>query len=234
MNPLGFTPCLTLERPNLTADPSRTLFRAKKLFPELVYDTAALEDSPYTFPEVQTLLEGITVGGHRLTDQKLVLNQAESWKALIRLVERGEFREDKATVLALHRLVAEEEALEWGAFRTGAVSIAGTTHQPPASTELERLFADGLDYLIQMRDPLLRGIHFFLFGALNQFFWDGNKRTSRLMMNGILMSAGIDAISIPARDKLAFNQAMIRFYDGKDAAEMVAFMLARLPAGLAR
>ncbi len=85
-----------------------------------------------------------------------------------------------------------------------------------------------------MRDPLLRGIHFFLFGALNQFFWDGNKRTSRLMMNGILMSAGIDAISIPARDKLAFNPAMIRFYDGKDAAEMVAFMLARLPAGLAR
>ena len=234
MNPLGFTPCLTLERPNLTADPSRTLLRAKKLFPELVYDTAALEDSPYTFPEVQTLLEGITVGGHRLTDQKLVLNQAESWKALIRLVERGEFREDKATVLALHRLVAEEEALEWGAFRTGAVSIAGTTHQPPASTELERLFADGLDYLIQMRDPLLRGIHFFLFGALHQFFWDGNKRTSRLMMNGILMSAGIDAISIPARDKLAFNQAMIRFYDGKDAAEMVAFMLARLPTGLAR
>ena len=107
MNPLGFTPCLTLERPNLTADPSRTLFRAKKLFPELVYDTAALEDSPYTFPEVQALLEGITVGGHRLTDQKLVLNQAESWKALIRLVERGEFREDKATFLALHRLVAE-------------------------------------------------------------------------------------------------------------------------------
>ncbi len=234
MNPLGFTPCLTLERPNLTADPSRTLLRAKKLFPELVYDTAALEDSPYTFPEVQTLLEGITVGGHRLTDQKLVLNQAESWKALIRLVERGEFREDKATVLALHRLVAEEEALEWGAFRTGAVSIAGTTHQPPASAELERLFAEGLDYLTQMRDPLLRGIHFFLFGALNQFFWDGNKRTSRLMMNGILMSAGIDAISIPARDKLAFNQAMIRCYDGKDAAEMVTFMLARLPAGLAR
>ena len=90
MNPLGFTPCLTLERPNLTADPSRTLFRAKKLFPELVYDTVALEDSTYTFPE------------------------------------------DKATFLALHRLVAEEEALEWGAFRTGAVSIAGTTHPPTA------------------------------------------------------------------------------------------------------
>ena len=38
----------------------------------------------------------------------------------------------------------------------------------------------------------------FLFGSLHQFFWDGNKRTARLMMNGILLSEGYDAISIPA------------------------------------
>ena len=65
------------------------MYIARKMFAELVYDTAALEDSPYTFPEVQTLLDGITVGGHRLEDQQLVLNQAQSWKRLLSLVEHG-------------------------------------------------------------------------------------------------------------------------------------------------
>jgi hypothetical protein len=39
---------------------------------------------------------------------------------------------------------------------------------------------------------------FYLFGALQQFFFGGNRRTSRFMMNGALMSKGIDAVSIPA------------------------------------
>ena len=64
----------------------------------------------------------------------------------------------------------------------------------------------------------------FLFGALNQFFDDGNKRTSRLMMNGVLLGAGEDAISVPGRRRLEFNQAMIRFYDSQDGTEMMRFM----------
>ena len=64
----------------------------------------------------------------------------------------------------------------------------------------------------------------FLFGALHQFFYDGNKRTSRLMMNGILLGAGEDAISVPARRRLEFDQAMIRFYDSRVGTEMMRFM----------
>lgn len=64
----------------------------------------------------------------------------------------------------------------------------------------------------------------YLFGALNQFFYDGNKRTSRLMMNGILLGAGEDAISVPGGSRLEFNQAMIRFYDSQDGTEMMRFM----------
>ena len=81
------------------------------------------------------------------------------------------------------------------------------------------------------RDALLaipslheRAIATFLFGALHQFFYDGNKRTARLLMNGILLAAGEDAISVPAARQLEFNQAMIRFYDSRDGTEMMAFM----------
>lgn len=68
----------------------------------------------------------------------------------------------------------------------------------------------------------------FLFGSLNQFFDDGNKRTSRLMMNGVLLSHGIDAINVPAKRKLEFNQRMITFYDTKKADEMIQFLVSLL------
>jgi hypothetical protein len=45
------------------------------------------------------------------------------------------------------------------------------------------------------------------------------------MMNGVLMSEGIDAISIPAIRAAEFNSRMVNFYTSRDATEMMAFVL---------
>ena len=95
-----------------------------------------------------------------------------------------------------------------------------------APAELNRVFAGGLQALqSDVQQPFEKAAAFFLFGALQQFFFDGNKRTSRCMMNGILMSAGIDAISVPAAKAQEFNESMVRFYLDKDATEMMAFLI---------
>jgi Fic family protein len=201
---------LELPEPN----PRKYVFIARKMFAELVYDTAALEDSPYTFPEVQTLLDGITVGGHKLEDQQLVLNQAQSWKRLLSMVEHGGFAVTKDVFCELHAMVAKEEALTWGEFRDGHVSIAGTVYRPPAPERLDGLFQQAMeDVQASTMSPHQTAFSFFLQGAANQYFWDGNKRTSRLMMNGILLSHGYPVVSVPAKLRLEFNQTMVRFYD---------------------
>ena len=66
----------------------------------------------------------------------------------------------------------------------------------------------------------------FLFVARNQLFWDGNKRTGRLLMNGLLLSGGHDVITVPAKKRLEFNTKMVRFYDTADSSEMVEFLAA--------
>lgn len=201
---------LELPEPNL----KKYIFIARKMFAELVYDTAALEDSPYTFPEVQTLLDGITVGGHKLEDQQLVLNQAQSWKHLLILVERGGFVVTKDVFCELHAIVAKEEALTWGQFRDGQVSIAGTEYRPPGPEQLDGLFQQTVEKVwASTMSPHQKAFEFFLQGAANQYFWDGNKRTSRLMMNGILLSHGYPVVSVPAKLRLEFNQTMVQFYD---------------------
>lgn len=205
-------------------DVRRACFRVRKVLEGVVHDTVALEGNPFTFPEVKTLLEGVTVGGHRVEDERQVVNQAASWRELLHRIESGRFALDRPTFCALHALVAREEAVEWGVFRTGSVTIAGTDHRPPPPESLSGIYAAGIAALRRVPDVCERAVATFLFGALHQFFYDGNRRTSRLMMNGILLSAGEDGLSIPARRRLAFNEAMIRFYDRRDGTEMMRFM----------
>lgn len=223
-HPLGFRYAPRAWSSGQAPNRRRACFRVRKVLEGIVYDTVALEGNPFTFPEVKTLLDGITVGGHRLEDERQVLNQAASWKALLAMVEGGSFALDKETFRAMNGLVAKEEALRWGVFRDGAVTIAGTDYRPPPWQELGAIFERGLAALQAVPSVHERAIVTFLFGAPRQFFYDGNRRTARLMMNGILLAAGEDAITIPAAKQLAFNTAMIRFYESLDGTEMMAFM----------
>lgn len=215
----------------------RVCFRFHRMLPEFVWDASVLEGNPFTFPEVKTILDGITVGGRKLTDQEQILNLAESSRRLLALVKSGAFALDKATFCELHAIVGRNEALEWGHFRgegreanyTPDVALGERGVYTPLATvagapELNRVFQDGVAALAECA-PFEKGAAFFLFGALQQFFFDGNKRTSRFMMNGVLMSAGIDAISVPAAKAQDFNEKMVRFYLTKDATEMMGFLV---------
>ncbi len=214
----------------------RVCFRFHKMLPQFVWDASVLEGNPLTFPEVKTLLDGVTVGGHKLSDQEQVLNLAESSRRLLAMVKCGEFCLSKPVFTELNGIVARKEALEWGVFRgegqetnyTPEVGLGEQGSYTPLATlpgapVLNRVFTEGVAAL-RACEPFERAIAFFLFGALQQFFFDGNKRTSRLMMNGVLLSHGIDAISVPAVKAQAFNEKMVRFHLSKDATEMMAFL----------
>lgn len=217
----------------------RVVFRFRRMLPEYVWDAGVLEGNPFTFPEVKTLLEGVTVGGHKLSDQEQILNLGESSKHLVNLVKNREFKLEKSMFCSLHALVARNEALEWGHFRgegletqfTPDVILGQHGRYTPSATEqgavrLNDMFAKGIRSLEQnVSNPFERATAFFLFGSLQQFFFDGNERTSRFMMNGILMAQGIDAISIPAVRAEQFNSRMVDFYTSRDATEMMAFVL---------
>lgn len=202
-----------------------SFFSAKKDKIDFIYNTSALEGNAMTYPEVQTLLEGITIGGHKLDDEQQILNQNRSVNLLFKMLEEEKFQLNKSTLLKLHKKVAFEEALTWGEFRTGNVNIGGTDFLPPKAEKLDTIFQEGISEIKIIKHPILRGITYFLFGAKNQFFFDGNKRVSRLMMNGILLSYGYPILNIKAKDKLKFNKYMIEFYENKDIEKTLLFFI---------
>lgn len=223
---MNHLPNLRWESPELpeveAPDLVRAIWRAKKLLAEVVYDITWLEGNPHTLPEIQTVLDGITVGGRRLSDQNQILNTKAAFDLLFQLAP--DFEPTKATACALQALAAKGEALEEGVFRTGAVGIAGTDYRPPPAERLDELYAETIRGAKALMHPVERGIALFLAVARHQFFWDGNKRTGRLLMNGALLRAGQDIITIPARRQLDFNTGMLRFYESGDGTEMMAML----------
>ena len=205
-------------------DKKYVLAMAKKDKIDFVFNTSALEGNVMTYPEVQTLLEGITVGGHKLSDEQQILNQNRSVNLLYEMLANATFNISKDTLCLLHSEVAKEEALSWGFFRDANVNIGGTQYIPPNSNQLDDIFDDGMQKLQKIQDPILKALTYFLFGARTQFFFDGNKRTSRLMMNGILLSSSVPILNIKAKDKLRFNQEMLAFYDSENYRDALRYL----------
>ncbi len=215
------TSALSVFKPNAKL----AFYLAKKDKIDFVYNTAALEGNAMTYPEVQTLLEGITVGGHKLSDEQQILNQNKSIEYLFELIDNKSFRLNIDTFTTLHSYVAKEEALKWGIFREGHVNIGGTDYQPPKAEDLVSIFQEGIQDIKKITHPIIRAISMFLFGAKCQFFYDGNKRTSRLMMNAILIEAGYPILNIKAKDKLEFNRMMIKSYDSDEIVPSIKYLM---------
>jgi Fic family protein len=208
----------------MKSNKAKAIMLARRQLAEFVCDAVNLEGINFTLPEIQTLLDGITVGGHTLTDQQIALNQGNTWRTLFKWIENDQFEITVEKVCNLHSIAAKEEALEWGKFRSGGVTIAGTNYMPPKANLLLDLFDQMVKKAFNMSDIYDQAIHLFLTMARSQFFYDVNKRMGRFIMNGLLLSNGYPAINLPAKRQLEFNQLMLNFYDTGDQKPMNAFM----------
>lgn len=206
----------------------KAVFFAKRHLPELICDAVNLEGICFTLPEIQTLLDGITVGGHKLSDQTIALNQKEAWQLLFNLILTNKFTLSIDTACLIHAEAAKNDALEWGKFRSGSVTISGTNYIPPQATFLPKLWLEMVEKANALSDIYEKAIYIFLEMSRNQFFYDVNRRMGRFMMNGILLANGYPVINVPAKRQKEFNTLMIEFYESYDFKKMTTFMLSCL------
>lgn len=207
---------------------NRALARLAARFKTVVWDASKLEGNPFTPPEVATLIDGITVGGHSLRDEREVLSLIASQHQPDRVVAADEFALEKTMSDRFNALI-DVDSVEVGMFRgegsgTGGGHVdlgeSGQFAAPPTEPgggNLKRIFADGLAELEGIPHPVERAIAYFAFGTYYQFYFNGNKRTARTMMNGLLMSNGFDAISVSGRRVLEHNEALVHLFRDANA-----------------
>ena len=198
----------------------QSVFLAKKKWDENVYCGMRMENRAVTFPQTQTILNGVNVPGVQLDDIQAILNMRDAWRFLMSSIDEPLTVE---YICKLNEYIARNEALVWGKLRTGHVGISGTDYMPPipdydtVKAELEKILSADVT-------ATEKALNAFTWGARGQFFWDGNKRTSLTVANKILLSEGAGVLTISDKHMEQFNVCLLNFYNTGDADELKQFM----------
>lgn len=205
--------------------PGEALFVFQKNMAGIVWHSLGVfENNPSTLPQTETILQGQAVGGISIDQLTQVKRFGEGAAHLIAAVKNKNFHLDIAFAKQLHAIVGKEEALEWGVLRTRQVHIHGVSHTPPVSETLPALAENGFAFLREgLANPVERAAATFLFMSHSQFFFDCNKRTASLMMNGVLLSEGFYPITVLRETTEDFNARLRAFYGSGEATEMFRY-----------
>lgn len=189
--------------------PEQNLFLAKKKWDENIYCGMRMENRAVTFPQTKTILSGVNVPNVRIDDIQAILNMRDSWKYLLNTITEPLTLE---YICKLNEYIARNEALEWGTLRTGTVGISGTDYIPPIP-EYEKAKAELENILNADTTATEKALNVFTWGARSQLFWDGNKRTSLVAANKILITSGTGMLTIKENNMQRFNELLVDFYN---------------------
>lgn len=185
------------------------VFLAKKKLVQNIYIGAKLEGSNITFPETQTILNGVNVSNVTLDDIQTVLNLRDAWRYILTHIDDPV---DLDYICKVNEYIARNESLEWGVLRYGQVGISGTDYHPPIpkADQVKQTLSEILNPATSATEQAL---NYFLYGTRSQLFWDGNKRSSLLIANKILIQNGAGILLIGDQNLLQFNQELVDYYN---------------------
>ncbi len=201
--------------------PEQSLFLAKKKWDENVYCGMKMENRAVTFPQTQTILNGVNVPNVQLDDIQAILNMRDAWKFLLGTVNEEVTFEYWCK---LNEYIARNEALEWGKLRTGIVGISGTDYEPPIPNKEKTI--EELKSILSTSNASAtdKALEAFVWGTRGQFFWDGNKRTSLMLANKILVSSGSGIMKITDKYMEQFNTILLNYYNTGKSEELKQFL----------
>ena len=202
---------------NLTLE--QNIFLAKRNLVDNIYANARMEGLNITFPETKTILEGINVPNLKIDEIQCILNLRDAWKYLINNIH-ADFNLD--FICKINELVARNESIAWGVLRQGGVQITGTDYIPEIPDEED--VKKQINNILQIENATERAIEYMLYGMRSQLFWDGNKRTSTICANKIMIENGCGIIKVPDNKLKDFTILLSEFYSTNNKEKIKQFI----------
>lgn len=178
------------------------------------YESNRIEGNTLSLQETHLVVnEGITIGGKSMREHLEAINHAEAVSYIEQLVsDKMDF--GPRVLMELHYLILKGiDKDNAGRYRKVPVRISGSEHVPPQPFMLEKLMEEYFLHYDQQKSTLhpvilaaemherLVSIHPFI---------DGNGRTSRLVMNLILLKHGLTIANLKGdfTSRLAYYKAL--------------------------
>ena len=210
---------------NLTLE--QNVFLAKRNIVDNIYSNARMEGINVTFPQTQTILEGVNVPNLKIDEIQVILNLRDAWNYVINNVEE---KIDLSFICRVNEFVARNESLEWGKLRTGKVTISGTDYIPEIP-KIEKVNEEIIK-ILNIKNATERAIEYMLFGMKSQLFWDGNKRTSTIIANKIMIESGAGILKVSDYNLEEFNKLLSEFYTTNNKEKIKKFLFDKCIFGI--
>ncbi len=188
-------------------------------FTDYTYESNKIEGNTLSLQETAMVIkEGVTIGGKSVREHLEVINHKEAID-FVNDIAGNQITINERTIKELHYLVLKGILnSDAGKYRQTDVRITGSKHEPPAFFDVP-LKMEGL---IQYLDLHKSSLHPVILAAdMHQIlvgihpFIDGNGRTSRLLMNLILLKNGYYIANI--KGSLA---SRMKYYGALEAAHV--------------
>lgn len=186
-----------------------------------------IEGLNLTKEEVINILDGVNVPNVKIDEINTILNLKGAWKFIL-----DNINEEVSLnfILKVNSYVSRNESLSWGTLRTGNVGISNADYIPKIPEEKEVLRE--IDNILAIPDITLRSIKYMLYGMRSQLFWDGNKRTSMIIANKIMIMNGKGIILVKDENLLEFNKLLTDYYNRGEDTKIIEFLYNKCIYGL--
>lgn len=196
---------------------------------DFVYTSAQLEGNTYSRADTISLLKAnITAGGKPLKDAQMIVNLRAAYDYVLEYhtqIEANPLVEIRRLHKILMRNLLPEDDL--GKTRTTkGTKIGGTGYLPPTGASyLDAQAAKIAANLLQVKEPFSRSLYAACNISYLQLFEDGNKRTSRVFQNAILLNSAIAPLLVRMESLSQYLEAQLSYYETGDYIFHRAFML---------
>ena len=192
-----------------------------------IYHTAAIEGNTFTLSQTRSLVETrLAIAGKSIMEHNEILGLEAALNFVnSTLVHRiGSVTIDD--ILNIHkRVLGFVDPVGAGQFRTTQVFVGSFV--PPEAKEIDKLMYAFVSWL---NSAEAMSFHPIELAALAHYklvsihpFYDGNGRTSRLLMNFILMQAGYPPVTIHKEEKLEYYEHLESANEG-DVRPFIRFI----------
>ncbi|CAG9136486.1 unnamed protein product [Plutella xylostella] len=204
------------------------LRRAKReAYFQHIYHTVGIEGNTMSLSQTRSILETrIAVSGKSIDEHNEILGLDAAMKYINSTLLYRMREISMGDILEIHkRVLGHVDPVEGGNFRRTQVYVGG--HIPPGPSEIPSLMIQFLEWL-NSEDAM--DLHPVRYAALAHYklvhihpFVDGNGRTSRLLMNLVLMQAGYPPVIVPKQHRHLYYQHLQTANEG-DVRPFVRFI----------
>ncbi len=196
------------------------IFVAKRNIVDYIWKSARLEGLALTYPDTEAIYNGMSVQGVKVSDIVAVNNLKHAWQFVLDTLY---YPMDYPFVCKINQYVGGDNLIiRAGYLLNVPVSIGGTTWKSdmPIESQIKAEMAE----ICEIDSPTDKALTMMLYLVRKQMFLDGNKRTSMLAGNHIMISNGCGIISVPIELQPMFTKLLIEFYESNDMKEMKQFL----------